>query len=87
MGTETTQKLWALAFVSALLNTWLDFFHGGIDSNGTLRTQEGHSFDFASSTQINLTTKPHPPLWVPGNAFSRDIARTPLPPPTSGEPA
>lgn len=68
-----TQKLWTLAF----LNTWLNFFHGGEDEDGTLRTQEENSFDFASSTQINLTTRSHACLWVPEHAFSQDTMRTP----------
>lgn len=33
------QKLWTLAYVLALLRTWLDFFHDGTEGDGTLETQ------------------------------------------------
>lgn len=35
------QKLWTLAFALALMKTRLDFFHGRMEGDGTLGTQEG----------------------------------------------
>ena len=33
------KELWTLAFVLAMLKTWLDILHGDMDRNGTLKTQ------------------------------------------------
>ena len=61
------QKLWKLAFVSALLKTRLDCFHGRMDGDGTLEAQEAASI----STQINLAT-PLSPVLGSMKYFSRN---------------
>ena len=71
------QKLWAVAFVLALLATRLHLFHGEVDGDGTLGSQDGSPLNFTQS--INHTTEPHPPVWVSGNSFPRDTARTNFP--------
>ena len=48
------QKLETLAFVLALLRTRLDFFHGKMDGDKTLKTQG------PISTQVNLATAQSP---------------------------
>ena len=47
-------KVWMLALVSALLKTWLDFFHGGMEQDRKLETQG------QTSTPINLATPQSP---------------------------
>ena len=64
------ENLWTLALFLALI------FHGGMDTDGTLGTQEGDYFDFTSGT-TNLIARPHSPLRVSWNAF---LAVTPQEP-------
>ena len=40
------QKLWAVAFIPAPLKTGLDFFHGKMDRDRTLGSQEGNPLNF-----------------------------------------
>ena len=68
------QKLWKLAFVSALLKTRLDCFHGRMDGDGTLEAQEAASI----STQINLAI-PETPMHGSVNAFLTIPWKSPLP--------
>ena len=70
------QKLWAMAFILALLKSKSDLFHGERDGDGTLGSQEENPLNFTSS--IKFTTKHHPPTWVSRNSFPHDTERTPL---------
>ena len=74
------QKLWTLAFVLALLKTWLNFFHGETYRDRTLGRQEENLFNFVSS--IKFTAKPHPLMWVSEDTSSGGTARTHFPPMT-----
>lgn len=57
------QHVWTLALYLGLMETRLNIFHGGTDGDDTPGTWGQPSV----STQINLTARPHPPTWVPGN--------------------
>ena len=66
-------KLWAIAFILALLKTRLYFFHGEIDGDGLLGSQEGNHLNFTSS--IKFTMESHPPVCVSGNSSPRDTTK------------
>lgn len=51
------QQLWTLAFALALLRALLDFFHGEMDRNVALESQEGNPLNYISS--INHTSLLH----------------------------
>ena len=65
------QDLWTLTLFLALL------FHGGMDRNGTLASQEGNPLNFTSSKLYN---EPPSSCVDLGKFFPHDTARTPLPP-------
>lgn len=63
------QKLWALA----LLKTELDFFHGGIEGDGTLEAQGQ-----GQTSRINLEIRPQSPMrgfleFFPGNPVEEPV--------------
>ena len=68
------QQLWALAFILAPLKIRLDLFHGGMDRDETLESQEGSPLNFPSS--VKFTMEPHPPMRVSGNSFPCDTTQT-----------
>lgn len=68
-GSNMEQRLWAVAFILALLKTSLDFFHG---RRGKV-TLETRGFN---SREIKIT---HPLVQISGNSFPCNSARTPLP--------
>lgn len=70
------QKLWAVAFILALLKAQLDFFDGRTEGEGTLQTQG------FTSIQVNTI---YSPIQILENLFSGDITRSPLPWATSGD--
>ena len=72
------QNLWEVAFILGLLKTRLDFFHGKMDGNGTLESQERNPLNFPPL--IKFTAVPHLLVWVSGNSFLCGVTRTPLPP-------
>lgn len=66
------QKFWEVALILALLKITVNFFHGEMDKDGTLK---GHS-------SIKLSTKLHSPMGVSGDSFPHDTPRSPLSPVT-----
>ena len=63
-----------MAFALALLRTRLDLFHGEMDGDGRVGSQEGNPLNFASA--INHTREPQTPVQVSGKEFLLDTART-----------
>lgn len=80
MGTVTAnagpvaQDIWTLALFLASI------FHGGTDRDGTLATQEGHSFDFTSDATNKSYYQISSSLVGFLKCFPCDNARIPLPP-------
>ena len=72
------QKLWAVTFTLALLKTRLYFSMVRWMETGHWEVRRGSPLNCTSS--VNHTPKPHPPMWVSGNSFPYDTARTPLQP-------
>ena len=67
-----------MEFILAILKTILDIFHGEMDGDGLLGSQEELPLKFTSS--IKFTMEPQPPMQASGNYFPHDTARTNLPP-------
>ena len=72
-------KLWAVAFILALLKARLDFFHGRMDGAETLGNHEGNPLNSTSSVNHHRA----PSSWAGlRKFFSFRYHRAPLPPVT-----
>lgn len=74
------QKLWPLASALALLERRLNFFHGGMEGDGTLGSQEENSFDITS--QINHLATLVSCVWTLEMLFLQSRGRACFPPTT-----
>ena len=76
------QKLWAVAFLLALLKVWSHLFHGETGGDETLGNQEGNSLNFTSS--VKFITEPYLPVCASGKSCLHDNTGTCLSPVTGG---